>query len=170
VATTGVAPGRGNRWRALWRASPARIDWWASLVQLVGTLFFNLSTGHALLGTFTDPTSANHAVWRPDVFGSICFLVSSWLSWAEVSDGWWSWRPRLVSWWIAALNLAGSIAFGVSAVASKVQPDGDLRSLGLTNLGTFVGALCFLAGSVLLFPERTAGDGDGVPVPAAAPA
>jgi len=51
-----------------------------------------------------------------------------------------------------------------------VQPDGDLRSLGLTNLGTFVGALCFLAGSVLLFPERTAGDGDGVPVPAAAPA
>jgi hypothetical protein len=170
VATTGLGPdaGAGRRWRALWRVSPARIDWWASLVQLVGTLFFNLSTGHALVGTFTDPTGANHAVWRPDAFGSVCFLVSSWLSWAEVSDGWWSWRPGRISWWIAGLNLAGSIAFGVSAVASKVQSDGSLRNLGLTNLGTFVGALCFLAGSVLLFPERTGGDGE--PAPATAPA
>jgi len=134
-----------------------RIDWWAAVIQLVGTLFFNVSTGRAYFGTFTDPTSANHAIWRPDLLGSICFLVSSWLSWAEICDGWWAWRPGQVSWWIGALNLAGSVAFGVSAVASRVQPNGDLRNIGLTNLGTFVGALGFLAGSVLLFPERTEG-------------
>ena len=52
----------------------------------------------------------------------------------------------------------GSIAFGVSAVASYVEPNGQLLSLALTNLGTFVGALCFLAGAVLLLPERTRGD------------
>jgi hypothetical protein len=28
------------------------------------------------------------------------------------------------------------------------------------NLGTFVGALAFLVGAVLLLPERTQGDGD----------
>ncbi len=142
-----------------------RIDWWAAVVQLVGTLFFNVTTGRAFFGTFTDPTSANHAIWRPDAIGSICFLVSSWLSWAEVCNGSWSWRPTDLSWWIAALNLTGSVAFGVSAVASKVKPDGDLRSVGLTNLGTFVGAICFLIGAVLLLPERTLGDDSPVPAP-----
>jgi len=49
----------------------------------------------------------------------------------------------------------GSVAFGVSAVASYVTPSGQLLSLALTNLGTFVGAVCFLVGAVLLLPERT---------------
>jgi hypothetical protein len=54
------------------------------------------------------------------------------------------------------LNLVGSIAFGVSAVASYVVPaTGQLRNVELSNLGTFVGALCFLAGAILLLPERT---------------
>jgi hypothetical protein len=53
------------------------------------------------------------------------------------------------------VNLAGSVAFGVSAVASYVKPNGELVSLALTNLGTFVGAVCFLAGALLLLPERT---------------
>jgi hypothetical protein len=44
---------------------------------------------------------------------------------------------------------------GVSAIASYVKPNGQLVSLALTNLGTFVGALCFLAGALLLLPERT---------------
>ncbi len=55
------------------------------------------------------------------------------------------------------LNLVGSVAFGVSAIASYVKPNGQLVSLALTNLGTFVGAICFLVGAVLLLPERTMG-------------
>jgi len=134
---------------------PDRIDWLAGAIQLAGTLFFNVSTGHALSSGLSGPTSVNHAVWRPDALGSVCFLVASFLAWAEVCHGTTAWRPRLLAWWIALLNLAGSVAFGVSAVASRVQPNGELRSLALTNLGTFVGALCFLAGGILLLPERT---------------
>jgi hypothetical protein len=148
----------GARWRSvrqLLHVRHDRIDWWAALVQLVGTLFFNVTTYHAMDATITSPSTANRLVWRPDALGSICFLIASWLAWAEVSHGWASWRPRSLSWWVAILNLVGSVAFGASAVASKVQPSGDLRSLALTNLGTFVGALCFLAGGLLLLPERT---------------
>jgi hypothetical protein len=87
--------------------------------------------------------------------GSICFLVSSWLAWAEECDGSFAWRPSRISWWITALNLFGSVAFGVSAVASYVTSSGQLLSLALTNLGTFVGAVCFLVGAILLLPERT---------------
>jgi hypothetical protein len=49
--------------------------------------------------------------------------------------------------------MAGSIAFGASAVASYVVPASDQpRNVTLMNLGTFVGALCFLAGGLLLLP------------------
>ena len=55
-------------------------------------------------------------------------------------------------------NLVGSVAFGVSAVAGFIIPStGELAHAELSNLGTFVGALCFLAGAVLLLPERTEG-------------
>ena len=47
-------------------------------------------------------------------------------------------------------------AFGVSAVAGYISPStGQLHNAGLANLGTFIGALCFLAGALLLMPERT---------------
>ena len=53
--------------------------------------------------------------------------------------------------------VVGSIAFGISAFAAKaVGPTGDLRNVALMNLGTFVGALCFLAGAVLLIPDEAA--------------
>jgi hypothetical protein len=146
------------RVRQCLRLQPRRIDWLASLIQLVGTVYFNVSTGHAAFVTVAHATAANHMVWRPDALGSVCFLVSSWLSWAEVCHGPWRWRPRQLSWWIAILNLVGSVAFGASAIASKVEPNGSLRNLALSNLGTFVGALCFLAGALLLLPERTEGE------------
>ena len=156
VATTptalGVAHRRGAR--LLLRAQPHRIDWCASIIQLVGTLWFNRTTLSAYV-VGLGAASTHHPVWRPDALGSICFLVSSWLAWAEECHGSFAWRPTRYSWWITALNLVGSLAFGVSAVASYVKPNGQLVSLALTNLGTFVGALCFLAGAVLLLPERT---------------
>jgi hypothetical protein len=41
-------------------------------------------------------------------------------------------------------------------VAAFVVPaTGKLLNLELSNLGTFVGALCFLGGAILLLPERT---------------
>lgn len=151
------SPGLRARVRRCFLLQARRIDWVAALIQLAGTVFFNLSTGHAAFATTAGATSGNHLVWRPDALGSICFLLSSWLSWAEVCHGPWRWRPGQLSWWIAFLNLTGSVAFGASAIASKIEPSGSLRDLALSNLGTFVGAVCFLAGAVLLLPERTEG-------------
>ena len=143
-----------RRFRRLFEAQPQRIDWWASLVQFLGTLWFNRTTLSALV-VGLGASATHHPVWRPDAFGSICFLVSSWLAWAEMCHGPFAWRPHDLSWWITLVNLVGSVAFGVSAIASYVKPNGQLASLALTNLGTFIGAIFFLVGGILLLPERT---------------
>ena len=66
-------------------------------------------------------------------------------------------RPRDRGWWIAVINLAGSIAFGVSAVAGYIVPaTGDYLDLAAANASTVVGALCFLAGALLLLVGRRA--------------
>jgi hypothetical protein len=68
---------------------------------------------------------------------------------------WLTWRRRDLSWSVAVLNLVGSVAFAISAIGAYVVPStGELRSLELDNLGTFVGSLCFLAGAVLLIPDQ----------------
>jgi hypothetical protein len=142
-----------GRWGRLISLRPRQIDWWASAIQLIGTVYFNVSTAVAISTDLSAQTARQH-VWRPDAVGSVCFLVASGLAWAEVSHGWASWAPRKASWWITLLNLVGSIAFGVSAVASYVVPaTGQIRDLQRSNVGTFIGALCFLVGSVLLLPE-----------------
>ena len=132
---------------------PRRIDWWATVIQLAGTLFFNLSTFDALQ-TSLSTGQEDRLIWRPDAFGSICFLVASALAWVEVC-GVAIRRPRReVEWWIVAVNLAGSVAFGVSAVAGYIVPaTGDELDLAAANVSTVVGALFFLAGAVLLLIE-----------------
>jgi hypothetical protein len=146
-------PFRG--WRRVLVYRPRQIDWWASGVQLVGTVFFNVSTGNAVRIDLSAQTAHQH-VWRPDAVGSVCFLVASGLAWFEVCHGWAAWSPRSLAWWITALNLTGSIAFGASAVAGYIVPaTGRIWNVELSNLGTLIGALCFLAGAVLLLPERT---------------
>ncbi len=135
---------------------PGRIDWWATAVQLAGTLYFNVSTGNAIRVDLT-AQAANQHVWRPDAVGSVCFLVASALAWFEVCHGWAAWRPRSWSWWITLANLIGSVAFGVSAVAGYISPaTGQLRDAERSNLGTLIGAVCFFIGALLLLPERTA--------------
>jgi hypothetical protein len=145
----------GARRRKVFVFLPQQIDWQATAVQSIGTLEFNISTFVAITAA-VGTAQARHHVWRPDVFGSICFLVASALAWFEVCHGWTAWRPRSLAWWITGLNLAGSIAFGFSAVASYAIPGTtELLSLPVTNLGTFIGAVCFFAGAVLLLFERT---------------
>jgi hypothetical protein len=90
-------------------------------VQFVGTLYFNVSTGVAMV-TDLSAQAAHRHVWRSDAIGSVCFLVSSGLAWYEVCHGWSAWRPRDRSWRITLANLIGSIAFGISAVAGYINP------------------------------------------------
>jgi hypothetical protein len=145
----------GTARRRFFVYQPHRIDWWATAIQLAGTLFFNISTGNALRADLTAQAAHQH-VWRPDALGSVCFLVASALAWFEACHGWTAWRPRSWAWWITLANLIGSIAFGVSAVAGYIDPaTGQLLNAERSNLGTLVGAVCFFAGALLLLPERT---------------
>ena len=141
-----------SRWRpASWE--PRRIEWLASAIQLAGTLFFNVSTFEGMKRGF-DPKQADLRVWTPDVAGSICFLVSSELAYAEVCGRWICLYSRSPSWRIVAVNLLGSLAFGVSAITSLVEPStGEPLSAAIANATTTAGALCFLTGAVLLIPE-----------------
>lgn len=135
---------------------PRRIDWLAASIQLAGTLLFNVSTFLAMQHGL-DARQTDLRVWAPDAAGSVCFLVASALAYAEVCHRWWCVRRRSLSWWIVALNLLGSIAFGVAAIASLVEPSSDVMvNVRIANAGTSIGAACFLAGALLLPREAAA--------------
>jgi fumarate reductase subunit D len=130
--------------------SEGGLDRWACVVQFAGTLFFNVSTFHALQSGL-DANEYDRLVWRPDWRGSVCFLVSGVLAYLAVhrmSHGARDWR-------IAVVNLAGCVAFGISAVAGYVVPStGSALDLSASNAWTSFGALCFLVGALLLLPSR----------------
>jgi hypothetical protein len=120
-----------------WLAFPGRWgpDWWVATIQSAGTLFFNVTTYQALSTTLSNP-QYDQLVWRPDAFGSICFLVSGAIGFAAAERRWW--QP--------AINLLGCIFFGVSAIAGYVVPQaGSEIDLAAANWNTAAGAACFLA-------------------------
>jgi hypothetical protein len=126
-----------------------RWDWWAAAIQFAGTLCFNVSTAVALVAAIGDPTRLG-AGWRPDAVGSVAFLVASVLAVVATKDRGELWDTDARSWHGTWLNFIGSIAFGVSAVGAYVVPEtGSLVSMFWANLGTLIGALCFLVGALL---------------------
>lgn len=147
VAALGqLAQVRGSdRWR--WRARDW--DWWAAVSQFPGTVCFNVSTFAALVRN-ASVSEEDHRVWRPDIYGSVLFLVASALGVLAVGRIR-ELQPRSAAWWAAWLNLAGSVAFMVSAIASYVLPStGDVIDVPVAVGGTLVGAVCFLVGAALL--------------------
>lgn len=123
-----------------WSWQPHDIDWAASIIQLVGTFWFNINT-FAARNPGLDASSADVRIWTPDYLGSVCFLVSSGLAVAALGrPPWRAGRP----WRIAGLNLLGSVFFMAAALAAFVLPDtDDLLDATLANSGTFLGAICF---------------------------
>ena len=149
TALTADTP-RAWRW---FGGCPRNLGYLASAVQLAGTLLFNFDTADAMLGTLSWRED-DLLVWTPDMLGSICFLVSSLLAYAEVCQGAWLIAPRSISWWIAVLNLLGSVAFQVSAFYSFASPAAATPvALFWTAVFTAAGALCFLLASYLMVPE-----------------
>ena len=98
----------------LWGWLPHDRNWLAAATQFPGTLFFNISTIAALTHNATAAESDRY-VWRPDLFGSVLFLVSSAFAVLAVSRRFLSLRPRSMPWRIAWLNLLGSVLFMASA-------------------------------------------------------
>ena len=138
------------------RSSRAGSTGGAAASSSSGTLLFNLDTFHALQEGL-DADAYDRLVWSPDALGSLCFLVSGYLAYAEVSGGYLRPHRRTLAWWIAAINLLGCIAFGISAVAAYWVPtEGSLVDLAAANAFTAFGGLCFLVGAVLLLPESAA--------------
>jgi len=134
-----------------WRPRPRDRSWLAAITQFPGTLFFNLSTAAALVRNATVQEQDRH-VWRPDLFGSTLFLVSSTFGVLALGT-FWSLRPRSLPWQIAWFNMVGSILFMASALASFVLPSsGDVINTRITVAGTLLGAVCFLIGAALMFP------------------
>jgi hypothetical protein len=156
-ADVATAQRRPRRLASLLHWHPRRIDAWAATIQLVGTVFFNISTFAA---TRTDLVvdQERRLVWAPDVLGSICFLVASWLAYSEVNRGVLPRPDRSVGWWVTTVNLAGSVLFGASAVGARyLRSTGELANVALVNVGTFLGAVGFLVGAALL-PVESARD------------
>jgi hypothetical protein len=130
------------RW---WAWLPHDRSWWAAVTQFPGTLLFNVSTFASLAHNATVQES-NRDVWRPDMYGSTLFLVAS--TFGVLAVG----RARALPWRIAWLNLAGSVLFMASALASYVLPTGDLVSTRVSVVGTLLGAVCFFVGAALMLP------------------
>ncbi len=151
---TDAGPGAGREGRIrLVTWEPRRVDWWSSGVQAIGTLFFNVTTLRSLTIAVTAP-SYNRHVWRPDLLGSICFLVSGYLAYVEVTGGLLR-RPQCtLETGIVGVNLLGCVCFMVAGVAAYVAPStGDVLNVTAVNVGTSLGALGFLVGALLLLPE-----------------
>ena len=130
------------------RSRTGQAAWRAAAIQVAGTLFFNITTYQAVHTSLSD-ADYNRVVWRPDAFGSACFLISGVVAYrASARHGW---RPARGSagWWEPALNLLGCGFFGIAAVAGYVVPaTGTPLDLAAANVNTVLGAACFLACAV----------------------
>jgi hypothetical protein len=132
------------------RHSPhaGRTSWLAAAIQSAGTLFFNVTTFHALHTALSSP-EYNKLVWRPDTLGSICFLISGSIAYyGSARRGWLPARGGS-GWWEPSINLLGCILFGIAAVAGYLVPStGSILDLAAANWNTALGAACFLACAV----------------------
>jgi hypothetical protein len=140
---------RGRRWGS----DPS---WWSAAIQFVGTLLFNLSTFDAMQEGLSTKQE-NRLVWAPNLFGSAAFLISGALAYRVATGP--HLRPARLDrdWTMAAVNLAGCVLFGISAVASYLVPSsGSILDLAAANWTTALGAACFFAGALMLLPQRHA--------------
>jgi hypothetical protein len=156
VQASGRIPApRRREWRRPWTWGSQRLDLWAAIIQFVGTLCFNASTLRAI-DLALDTAQENRLVWRPDVFGSIAFLVASYLAVVSATGRRWSWSVRSRLERIAQANFAGSVAFGAAAIcAYTLSTTGTFVNVAIVNAGTFIGGICFLIGAALLIPLAT---------------
>jgi hypothetical protein len=136
-----------------WQIPAAGAECLSSAIQFFGTLNFNLSTGAALWAERVP--DRRHLMWGPDVVGSVAFLVSGALGVTAVAlaVGFVGLKSR--RWLAASTSMIGSIAFGASAVGAFVTKTGTTEDARLAQLGTFVGALCFLIAAYLRLPRRS---------------
>jgi len=140
---------RGRRWGS-------DVSWWSAAIQFVGALLFNVNTFDAMQEGLSTQQE-DRLIFAPDLLGSACFLLSGALAYRVACGPRLRLMRRYREWRMAAVNLAGCVLFGVSAVASYVVPSsGSILDLAAANWCTALGALCFFVGALLLLPPRHA--------------
>jgi hypothetical protein len=145
------APGsRSARGREAWLGwRPGDLGWLACALQFAGTLLFNLNTWDAMT-TGLDWLRQDLLVWTPDMVGSALFLAAGYLAF-----GWW--QPGRLPWWVAAINLAGCVAFMISAVLAFMPAAAtDAVGMVISTWFTVIGAVAFGVGGLLLLPGQSA--------------
>lgn len=128
-----------------------RAEWLTAATQTFGTLMFNVSTSAALYAKSI--TAQERFVWNPDAGGSVAFLVSGVLAFVAYAHTARLWDPARRGWWSVVFNFVGCVAFGFSAVGAYILPDGNPLDGGVADWGTFIGALCFFATSLIVLPQ-----------------
>jgi hypothetical protein len=145
-------------WMQLVLSGPAlRLGWLSAATQFAGTVLFNISTGASLWAHTVRPE--RRLVWAPDATGSLAFLVSGTLGVVAVTALVGIFKLKSRDWQAEWINMTGCVAFGVSALGAFVTEAGVAEDALLANVGTFVGALCFLAAALLVLPRETSSDG-----------
>ena len=140
-------------WMQLVLSGPAlRIGWLSAATQFAGTILFNISTGASLWAHAVKPE--RRLVWAPDATGSLAFLVSGALGVVAVTTVVGVFELKSRDWRAEWINMIGCVAFGVSALGAFVTKSGVTEDALLANVGTFIGALCFLAAAMLVLPRR----------------
>ena len=147
-------PGSSRR-KILFGWRPRDIGWVSCALQFIGTLCFNLNT---LDGIF--PTEGwirqDVLIWFPDFIGSVFFLASGQLAFAETCHKRWGWQPNNISWWVVFSNLLGCVAFMIAALLSVSLPFPVAPWLSVASVAfTLIGSIGFLIGSLLMLPEST---------------
>lgn len=132
---------------------PRSAGWWSTFSQWLGTIAFNISTFNAIAAP-NQKILDTLEIWAPNFEGSVLFLISGYLAYIEVSNSYWSWRPKSLSWQIVFINLLGCIAFMISAVAPAAPIQKNIISLLTYSNGyTLIGAICFFISALLLIKE-----------------
>ncbi|MBO0846806.1 MAG: hypothetical protein J2P22_15470 [Nocardioides sp.] len=137
---------------------PRQLGWLSAAVLFVGTLLFGVSLV-AAFATGLTARQSNGWIWFPDILGCLCLLASGHLAVLEVCHGRVGVRVHELGWWVVAVNQFGSALFFLAGLAAYTRPaTSEVINLRMVNWGTFLGAVCFVAGGVLQAFERPSRD------------
>ncbi|TYK67445.1 hypothetical protein CWS31_000255 [Colwellia echini] len=132
---------------------PNNIGWLSCILQFAGTLLFNINTFDGMMANLTW-WQQDFYIWIPNILGSVLFLLSGYLAYAETCHSYWGWKPKSLSWWITLVNLMGCVAFLISALFAFVpQQQPSFNAEEISVVFTMLGALGFFIGSILMLPE-----------------
>ena len=129
-------------------------NWLAAITQFPGTIFFNISTLRCALAQRSWSSRRTAESERPDFFGSTLFLwrVSSPSSHWDVCSSFRHAFLPLVDCLVEHDRI--DLLHGLRALLALCCPSsGELINNPVSVGGTLLGAVCFLLGAILMFPE-----------------